>query len=72
MCVLYKIEYIIHGYSIIILTHFFEPCCVAADELYIVRFINSRGEGGILQQKHAAHQIQRLCVFVHLHYLWIY
>ena len=42
MCVLYKIKYIIHGSSVIILTQFFEPCYTTTCEVYIVGCNNFR------------------------------
>jgi hypothetical protein len=40
----------------------FEPCYIAAHELYFVRFIYLFFLGGDSIKRHKAHQIQRLCV----------
>jgi hypothetical protein len=44
MCVLYKIKYIIHGNSVIILTQLFWSCYIAAHELYFARCVNLKKE----------------------------
>jgi hypothetical protein len=61
MFILYKIKYIIHGNSVIILTQFFEPCYITTHEVYLVGFINFRKKK-FSSESHAAHKILRLCV----------